>query len=72
MQLDELVAQFLYLNRRICVALRPQKIHTFTEDQNTAICSSDNSPCCRNQITEEQQWAKLRLIVDTAREIWGD
>jgi len=25
-----------------------------------------------NQITEEQQWAKLRLIVDTAREIWGD
>jgi len=25
-----------------------------------------------NQITEEQQWAKLRLIVETAREIWGD
>lgn len=25
-----------------------------------------------NQITEEDQWAKLRLVVDTAREIWGD
>ena len=25
-----------------------------------------------NQITEDQQWAKLRLIVDTAREVWGD
>ena len=24
-----------------------------------------------NQITEEQQWAKLRLIVDVAREVWG-
>jgi 5-methyltetrahydropteroyltriglutamate--homocysteine methyltransferase len=25
-----------------------------------------------NQVTEEQQWAKLRLVVQTAREIWGD
>jgi len=25
-----------------------------------------------NELTEEQQWAKLRLIVDVAREIWGD
>src|SRR5207247_10832577 len=25
-----------------------------------------------NQITEEDQWAKLRLVVDTARGIWGD
>jgi 5-methyltetrahydropteroyltriglutamate--homocysteine methyltransferase len=25
-----------------------------------------------NAITQEQQWAKLRLVVDTAREIWGD
>jgi 5-methyltetrahydropteroyltriglutamate--homocysteine methyltransferase len=25
-----------------------------------------------NAITEEDQWAKLRLVVDTAREIWGD
>lgn len=25
-----------------------------------------------NDITEEQQWAKLKLVVDTAREIWGD
>lgn len=24
-----------------------------------------------NELTEEQQWAKLRLIVDVAREIWG-
>ena len=24
-----------------------------------------------NEITEEDQWAKLRLVVDTAREIWG-
>ena len=24
-----------------------------------------------NQITEDEQWAKLRLVVDTAREIWG-
>ena len=22
--------------------------------------------------TEEQQWAKLRLVVETAREVWGD
>lgn len=25
-----------------------------------------------NQLTEAQQWAKLELIVETAREIWGD
>ena len=25
-----------------------------------------------NELTEEQQWAKLRLIVDVAREVWGD
>jgi len=25
-----------------------------------------------NQITEEQQWAKIRLVVDTAKHIWGD
>jgi 5-methyltetrahydropteroyltriglutamate--homocysteine methyltransferase len=25
-----------------------------------------------NQITAEQQWAKLRLIADIAREVWGD
>jgi 5-methyltetrahydropteroyltriglutamate--homocysteine methyltransferase len=24
-----------------------------------------------NLLTEEQQWAKLKLVVDTAREIWG-
>jgi 5-methyltetrahydropteroyltriglutamate--homocysteine methyltransferase len=25
-----------------------------------------------NQITEEEQWAKVRLVVDTARDIWGE
>jgi 5-methyltetrahydropteroyltriglutamate--homocysteine methyltransferase len=25
-----------------------------------------------NDITEEEQWAKLRLVVDVAREVWGD
>lgn len=25
-----------------------------------------------NELTEDQQWAKLERIVDTAREIWGD
>jgi 5-methyltetrahydropteroyltriglutamate--homocysteine methyltransferase len=25
-----------------------------------------------NQITEDDQWAKLELVVNTAREIWGD
>jgi len=25
-----------------------------------------------NQISEAEQWAKLRLIVDVAREVWGD
>jgi 5-methyltetrahydropteroyltriglutamate--homocysteine methyltransferase len=25
-----------------------------------------------NEITEDQQWAKLELVVNTAREIWGD
>jgi 5-methyltetrahydropteroyltriglutamate--homocysteine methyltransferase len=24
-----------------------------------------------NLLTEEEQWAKLRLIVETAREVWG-
>jgi len=24
-----------------------------------------------NEITEDDQWAKLRLVVDTAREVWG-
>jgi 5-methyltetrahydropteroyltriglutamate--homocysteine methyltransferase len=25
-----------------------------------------------NELSEEQQWAKLALVVDTARQIWGD
>jgi len=25
-----------------------------------------------NQITQDEQWAKLRLVVDPARDIWGD
>jgi 5-methyltetrahydropteroyltriglutamate--homocysteine methyltransferase len=25
-----------------------------------------------NDLTEEQQWAKLRLVVDVAREVWGE
>jgi 5-methyltetrahydropteroyltriglutamate--homocysteine methyltransferase len=25
-----------------------------------------------NVLTEEEQWAKLRLVVDVAREVWGD
>jgi hypothetical protein len=24
-----------------------------------------------NALTEDQQWAKLELIVDTARRVWG-
>ncbi|NUR76195.1 MAG: 5-methyltetrahydropteroyltriglutamate--homocysteine S-methyltransferase, partial [Thermoleophilia bacterium] len=24
-----------------------------------------------NELTEEQQWAKLRLIVEVAEEVWG-
>jgi len=24
-----------------------------------------------NVLTEDQQWAKLRLIVETSREVWG-
>jgi hypothetical protein len=24
-----------------------------------------------NLLTEDQQWAKLQLVVDTAREVWG-
>jgi 5-methyltetrahydropteroyltriglutamate--homocysteine methyltransferase len=25
-----------------------------------------------NQITADDQWAKLELVIKTAREIWGD
>ena len=25
-----------------------------------------------NQLTEQQQWDKIRLVVDTAQEVWGD
>jgi 5-methyltetrahydropteroyltriglutamate--homocysteine methyltransferase len=25
-----------------------------------------------NDITEDEQWAKLRLVVDVAREVWGE
>jgi 5-methyltetrahydropteroyltriglutamate--homocysteine methyltransferase len=25
-----------------------------------------------NELTEDAQWAKLEMIVNTAREIWGD
>ena len=25
-----------------------------------------------NEITEDTQWAKLELVVNTARQIWGD
>lgn len=25
-----------------------------------------------NHLTEEQQWAKIRLVVDTAKKIWGE
>ena len=38
-----------------------------------------NSPQCGfsstvhgNEITESDQWAKLELVINTAREIWGD
>jgi len=24
-----------------------------------------------NLITEEQQWAKMKLVVETARRVWG-
>jgi hypothetical protein len=24
-----------------------------------------------NLLTEDEQWAKLRLVVDTARKVWG-
>jgi 5-methyltetrahydropteroyltriglutamate--homocysteine methyltransferase len=24
-----------------------------------------------NLLTEEQQWQKLKLVVDTARKVWG-
>jgi len=24
-----------------------------------------------NLLTEEEQWAKLQLVVDVAREVWG-
>ena len=24
-----------------------------------------------NLLTEDEQWAKLQLVVDTAREVWG-
>jgi 5-methyltetrahydropteroyltriglutamate--homocysteine methyltransferase len=25
-----------------------------------------------NQLTEDEQWAKLRLVIDTAHQVWGD
>jgi 5-methyltetrahydropteroyltriglutamate--homocysteine methyltransferase len=25
-----------------------------------------------NALSQEQQWAKLRLVVETAAEVWGD
>jgi 5-methyltetrahydropteroyltriglutamate--homocysteine methyltransferase len=25
-----------------------------------------------NEITEDDQWAKLELVINTAREIWGE
>jgi len=25
-----------------------------------------------NELTHDQQWAKLELVVNTAREVWGD
>lgn len=25
-----------------------------------------------NQLTEDQQWSKIKLVIDTAREVWGD
>jgi 5-methyltetrahydropteroyltriglutamate--homocysteine methyltransferase len=25
-----------------------------------------------NEITEDDQWAKLDLVVNTSREVWGD
>jgi len=25
-----------------------------------------------NELTENDQWAKLELVINTAREIWGD
>ena len=24
-----------------------------------------------NKLTEDQQWAKIKLVIDTAKEIWG-
>ena len=31
-----------------------------------------SSSCHGNDLSEQQQWDKLRLVVDVAREVWGD
>jgi methionine synthase II (cobalamin-independent) len=55
------------------LAKRIQEASKYVPFENLAL-----SPQCGfastaegNLLTEEQQWAKLKLVVDTARSVWG-
>src|SRR5215469_885574 len=47
---DQLVAEFLHLNRRLGVTFCPQELHTFSEDGNSRMLRSSNSCCCQNEV----------------------
>ena len=55
------------LKRRIGEATRFVALEQLCLSPQCGFASTEEG----NRLTEEEQWAKLRLVVETAREIWG-
>ncbi|HZC27767.1 MAG TPA: 5-methyltetrahydropteroyltriglutamate--homocysteine S-methyltransferase, partial [Actinopolymorphaceae bacterium] len=56
-----------YLKRRIGEASKYADIDQLCISGQCGFSSTKEG----NDLTQEQQWAKLRLIVEVAREVWG-
>ena len=55
------------LKRRIEEAARHVAVEQLCLSRQCGFSSTEEG----NALTEDEQWAKLRLIVETAREVWG-
>jgi 5-methyltetrahydropteroyltriglutamate--homocysteine methyltransferase len=55
------------IKRRIAEASRYAEVNQFCLSPQCGFASTEEG----NVLTEEQQWAKLAMIVDLARELWG-
>ena len=55
------------IKRRLAEASRYAEVNQFCLSPQCGFASTEEG----NILTEEQQWAKLAMIVDLAREVWG-